>query len=218
MEVTKGSFVCLFVSLRVEAESFCRLHRLMLGFAGIPSLIQFVVFFFMPESPRWLMMKGREEQAFLVLLQIRGDTRSAKSELEDIRSSQEAQKQQRRMEAGKAPLNHSTSLSSEISASDGSTAKKISLDRSACSNQRKLTLSHLDRVNWPSASSIQPIDHFDDEESACQKMMRVLRTPSTRKALLIGSSLQLIQQLCGINTIMYYSATIIQMSGKVVRV
>ena len=35
----------------------------MLGLAGIPSLIQFLGFMFMPESPRWLVGKDREFEA-----------------------------------------------------------------------------------------------------------------------------------------------------------
>ena len=42
---------------------------------------------------------------------------------------------------------------------------------------------------------------------------RLGQSPSVRKALLIGVSLQLFQQLAGINTVIYYSARILQMSG-----
>ncbi|XP_077400034.1 proton myo-inositol cotransporter-like isoform X1 [Vanacampus margaritifer] len=42
---------------------------------------------------------------------------------------------------------------------------------------------------------------------------RMLTYPPTRRALLVGCGLQMFQQLSGINTVMYYSATILQMSG-----
>ncbi|KAM8974803.1 proton myo-inositol cotransporter [Pelodytes ibericus] len=42
---------------------------------------------------------------------------------------------------------------------------------------------------------------------------RMLIYPPTRRALLLGCGLQMFQQLSGINTVMYYSATILQMSG-----
>lgn len=41
----------------------------------------------------------------------------------------------------------------------------------------------------------------------------VMRDKYLRKALCVGVMLMAIQQLTGINTVMYYSATIIQMSG-----
>lgn len=44
----------------------------MLGLAGIPSLVQFVGFLFMPESPRWLVSKGHYDKAEEVLVSIRG--------------------------------------------------------------------------------------------------------------------------------------------------
>lgn len=44
-------------------------------------------------------------------------------------------------------------------------------------------------------------------------LLKILRTPSVRRAVLVGSGLQLIQQVSGINTVMYYSATIIRMTG-----
>ena len=42
---------------------------------------------------------------------------------------------------------------------------------------------------------------------------RMMETPSVRNALILGVTLQLFQQLAGINTVIYYSARIIQMSG-----
>ncbi|KAK1947668.1 Proton myo-inositol cotransporter [Phytophthora citrophthora] len=40
-----------------------------------------------------------------------------------------------------------------------------------------------------------------------------LRSPPIMRALTLGCFLQCLQQLCGINTVMYYGATIIQMAG-----
>ncbi|XP_067292269.1 solute carrier family 2 member 13b isoform X2 [Pseudorasbora parva] len=44
-------------------------------------------------------------------------------------------------------------------------------------------------------------------------LWRILTSAPTRRALIVGCGLQMFQQLSGINTVMYYSATIIQMSG-----
>lgn len=52
-----------------------------------------------------------------------------------------------------------------------------------------------------------------DSESRTPVLIKMLQTPSVRRALFVGCGLQLFQQLSGINTVMYYSATIIRMSG-----
>ncbi|KAF7694063.1 proton myo-inositol cotransporter-like [Silurus meridionalis] len=44
-------------------------------------------------------------------------------------------------------------------------------------------------------------------------LWRMLTYPPTRRALIVGCGLHMFQQLAGINTVMYYSATILQMSG-----
>ncbi|XP_037079946.1 proton myo-inositol cotransporter-like [Pollicipes pollicipes] len=48
---------------------------------------------------------------------------------------------------------------------------------------------------------------------AASLLVEMLRRPTVRRALLLGCGLQLFQQLTGINTVMYYSASIIQLAG-----
>ena len=58
--------------------------RYMLGLAGVPAVVQFIGFLFMPESPRYLVQKGRIDEATLVLQDIRG-YHDVYGELEEIR-------------------------------------------------------------------------------------------------------------------------------------
>ncbi|KAK9525556.1 hypothetical protein VZT92_016249 [Zoarces viviparus] len=57
------------------------------------------------------------------------------------------------------------------------------------------------------------IDEEEDSGGEGPVIWRMLTYPPTRRALLVGCGLQMFQQLSGINTVMYYSATILQMSG-----
>ncbi|XP_069766128.1 proton myo-inositol cotransporter-like isoform X2 [Narcine bancroftii] len=118
--------------------------RYMLGLSAIPGIIQFVGFLFLPESPRWLMQKGKTQSARRALIWIR-NTQNIDDEYESIKNSIEEEER----EAG----------------GDGTV------------------------------------------------LCKMLNYPPTFRALIVGCGLQLFQQLCGINTVMYYSATILQMSG-----
>uniref|UniRef100_T1KLZ7 Major facilitator superfamily (MFS) profile domain-containing protein n=1 Tax=Tetranychus urticae TaxID=32264 RepID=T1KLZ7_TETUR len=120
---------------------------LMLGIAGIPAFLQFIGFFFMPESPRWLVKKGKDEQAKAILCRIRSCERAAQLEYEMIKDSCIAEEE------------------SNVETNNASVLSKV--------------------------FASQPL----------------------RRALLVGCALQAVAQLSGINTVMYYSATIIQMSG-----
>ncbi|KAK7102892.1 hypothetical protein V1264_021050 [Littorina saxatilis] len=113
--------------------------RYMLGLAGVPGAIQFIGFIYLPESPRWLVSKGRDEEALKVLKRIRGhdDVDEEFKEVKDAESNK----------------------------------------------QSGFVLS------------------------------QIMNTPHVRRALFVGCGLQLFQQLCGINTVIYYSATILKMSG-----
>ena len=56
-------------------------------------------------------------------------------------------------------------------------------------------------------------DSSSQGTSYVEVLKKVFADPHLRKALIIGCLLQTIQQLTGINTVMYYAATIMQMSG-----
>jgi sugar porter (SP) family MFS transporter len=58
--------------------------RWMLGLAVIPSLILFVGMYFMPETPRWLVSRGRENEARDVLMRSRSEE-EAENEIREIK-------------------------------------------------------------------------------------------------------------------------------------
>lgn len=122
------------------------LINFILGLAAVPSIIQMVLFLFMPESPRWLIQKKRYDDAHAALVRCRQRDNSP----QEIDKEFEGIKQ------------------------------------SCISSQ---------------------------EERADPGFLCVFKCPNVRRALLLGCLLQMFQQLAGINTVMYYSATIIQMSG-----
>ncbi|CAA6657896.1 unnamed protein product [Spirodela intermedia] len=105
--------------------------RWMLGIAGVPALVQFVLMVFLPESPRWLYRKGREEEAETILRRIY-PAHEVDGELQDLKDSVQAE---------------------------------------------------------------------------------IREEGSRRKGLVAGVGLQVFQQFVGINTVMYYSPTIVQLAG-----
>lgn len=136
--ITTGQFVSYIVA-SIFAEVWDG-WRYMLGIGALPAIVQLIAMIVLvPETPRWLVSKGRSAEAAVVLHQIRP------SAPEDI-------------------------IESEL-----------------------------------------------DEISMCLRIesggWRELLSADVRPALLVGISLQAFQQFVGINTVMYYSATILFMAG-----
>jgi sugar porter (SP) family MFS transporter len=60
--------------------------RWMVGVMAVPSFLLFVFLFFVPESPRWLVEKQKNERALVTLTRINGAT-AARLELDEIEES-----------------------------------------------------------------------------------------------------------------------------------
>ncbi|RWS24496.1 proton myo-inositol cotransporter-like isoform X1, partial [Leptotrombidium deliense] len=121
--------------------------RYMLGIAAIPAFIQFIGFFALPETPRYLLKKNKDKKAFEVLRKTQPNCFSVAKEFQDIKNT--------------------------------------------C------------------------IEQANHSENTFKVLCRILKTKSVRKALLVGCALQIFQQIIGINTVMYYTATIIEVSGVI---
>ncbi|GFO29134.1 proton myo-inositol cotransporter [Plakobranchus ocellatus] len=118
--------------------------RFMLGFAAVPGVVQFFGFLFMPESPRWLVGKGKMEEARTVLLRMRGGA-DVEEELEEIR--------------------------------------------------------------------VTVLEAEKDSAEGVQHILKILRSRHVRRAMLVGCGLLFFQQWCGINTVIYYSGSVLKMAG-----
>lgn len=84
--ITFGQFVASCVCgafSKVEPDGW----KYMLGLAAVPAIIQFFGFIFMPESPRWLVSKGKIEQAITVLRQLRAEDEDPERELREIQAA-----------------------------------------------------------------------------------------------------------------------------------
>lgn len=60
--------------------------RGMLGMEGVPALLFFIIIFFIPESPRWLILKGKQDKARHILSRIYRDKESVNGEILAVQS------------------------------------------------------------------------------------------------------------------------------------
>jgi len=126
-------------------STYCRIHevlgghwRLMLGILVVPSTVMFMAIFFLPESPRWLLMKGHKKRARDVLIKVRNSLEEVEKEVADIEEA-------------------------------------LSLKQNG--------------------------------------FQLFTQNSNFRKAIFLGVGLQIIQQLTGINVVMYYAPTIFKIAG-----
>lgn len=143
--LTGGQFLSYLISLAFTKAPGT--WRWMLGIAEVPALLQFSLMLLLPESPRWLFRKGREEEAKAILRKIY-QADNVETEIQDLKES----------------------IDKEILEEGGGGSEKINL-------------------------------------------IKLLQTKTERRGLIAGVGLQVFQQFVGINTVMYYSPTIVQLAG-----
>lgn len=87
LAIVLGILLIFFVNMLIqdlgnEAWNVEYGWRWMLGSETLPAILFLVAIFFVPESPRWLMKAGREDEANDVLTKINGPTRAAEIQAE----------------------------------------------------------------------------------------------------------------------------------------
>lgn len=142
--ITGGQFLSYCINLAFTKAPGT--WRWMLGVAGIPAVLQGILMFFLPESPRWLFRQERHGEAIEVLVKIYPKPEDVQQEVGELQAAVAADAEQR------------------------------------------------------SVSSLRAIG-------------QLLFYKPTRMALTAGVGLQIFQQLVGINTVMYYSPSIVELAG-----
>lgn len=82
--ITIGILVAFLSDL---AFSYTGSWRWMLGIIAVPGALFLLGVLWLPDSPRWLMMKGRKQDADNVLMKLRGDRAMVDHEMADIAES-----------------------------------------------------------------------------------------------------------------------------------
>ncbi|PUZ69447.1 hypothetical protein GQ55_2G109000 [Panicum hallii var. hallii] len=145
--ITAGQFLSYLINLAFTKVSGT--WRWMLGVAGVPALLQFLLMLALPESPRWLYRKDRKGEAEEIMRKVYPPD-EVEAEIEALRVSVESDMAQERSLGG-------AGLAGTLRKAFGSVV--------------------------------------------------------VRRGLTAGVLCQVAQQLVGINTVMYYSPTIVQLAG-----
>jgi len=194
----------------------------MLGLGGVPSAIQFIGLLLLPESPRWLVTQGKEAQARQVLSKLRRgaeDLDSAvEAEMDDILASLALAAASRSAAAPTGGVDGSRASSGGAAAGRSSTRVVIPSDASAAAEAAPTAIQPAasDAAATTPAGGGSGVGGIQGDGAYAGGRRRASGSGASlsdlwavRRQLVLGVGLLTLQQLIGINTIMYYSVSIL---------
>lgn len=92
--IVSGIFLSFFLNWAVSGAGDTTAWRLAFGISAIPAVVQIIGMFFLPYSPRWLLYKGRGEEAMQILLRTR-QLGEAEAEYRELQQSLQLEARQR---------------------------------------------------------------------------------------------------------------------------
>lgn len=183
--------------------------RFMLGLAAIPAIIMYIGFYYyLPESPRYLAMEGNRKEALEVLKTLRESDEDAEIELIEILDSVVDSTISRTNndgdDDGGGYDNDGDDGALQIPEDDDDLAD-IGEQEEAGVNTTTTGVS-------TTANTSAITTTMKQIESTLFQYYDMITDAPTRRALILGCGLMVVQQCSGINTVMYYAASIYEMS------
>jgi SP family xylose:H+ symportor-like MFS transporter len=97
MNVVTGMLIAYFSNYLISSLDLGAIEwRWMLGVESIPAFLFFVLLFFIPQSPRWLIAKNRADEASVVLEKCGTDNGNVEEEIAEIQASLEFETDQKK--------------------------------------------------------------------------------------------------------------------------
>jgi MFS family permease len=201
--------------------------RYMLGLATLPSIVMFIGFLNLPESPRWLARKGKMQEAALVLMELRETKAEAEIELTEIVQALPSSSNTNNPRHDHGHHDHDNNLlhavdettslaSSKSSTKSGGAGGSLKYgsdtsleshdgDNNSVDDSTTTATSFfwgLPRIrNNNNNNNGTTANNFENSNKLIQLYI-MLSHPPTRRALLLGCGLMAVQQCSGINTVM----------------